>query len=693
MTPGGVGARLDRVGLVLCLVATAGLIAIVARVGQLQARPGDRLAEHVSPRESQRTIASRRGELLDRRGRLLSTTRFAYRVVIDPAVVPDPPDALIVALADELGVAPGRIGEPLMARMAENDRRRGAGSASRPGADGATDGPPADGVGVALGTLWTRVQGRTDGGGEVPALVRYLAVGPLLERERADRIRELGLRGVWLERRPVREYPGGALAAPLVGKVGLRDWSLDQRGLLGAEHAFEERLGGVDGALRYVRDARGNALWVEQGSWRDGVDGQDVRLSIDLEIQRIAVRELERGVADADAQGGRIIVLEPRTGEVLAMADVYREVAGVVEFPWGERDDETGQIVWPRDGTPAEGRRYRVLPPDPGRAIHPALGRNRCVEDAYEPGSTFKPFVWGLAMERGLLPGDEVLRQAVNHHKLPYGRRSVKDVTFRKRLTWDEVLKYSSNIGMSQAAARLGHGELRQRVVELGFGRSTGLGLPGESAGLVTSARDWSDWTQTSVAMGYEVAVTPVQMVRAFSVFARDGALAGTLPTVRLTAVAARGKPGVIAPDVILERVMSADVALRTRDAMFGVVERMDARLQRVSEDEPPASYSMFGKSGTSEIACIPPKGKYRPKSKGYFEDQHTSSFVAAAPGREPRLVVLVVIDDPGPGQVRRRAHYGSAVAGPVVRRVVEQALRYLGVEPELAQEQAVAGR
>jgi cell division protein FtsI (penicillin-binding protein 3) len=329
--------------------------------------------------------------------------------------------------------------------------------------------------------------------------------------------------------------------------------------------------------------------------------------------------------------------------------------------------------------------------PDERRAVEPALARNRCVEDVYEPGSTFKPFVWAAAKSRGLLPDAEVLRQSENIYRTPYGR-SVEDVTFKTELTWDDVLKYSSNIGMVQAGERLTFEQARNTIRALGFGSAAGTGLPGETPGLVTSARNWTAYTQTSISMGYEVGVTPVQMVRAFSVFARNGGLAGTLPSVRLTAAGPADRPGRTGEPVIAERVYDPAVAVRTRQPLKTVADRLDDLMKRHFKGDPEPSYVMFGKSGTSKIAAVPPKGKLRPRgAPGYFEKQYTTSFLAGAPLEEPRIVVLVVIDDPGPELVRTLRYYGSWTAGPVVRRVTERTLRYLGVPPDRAETDVVA--
>ncbi|MEL6797524.1 MAG: penicillin-binding transpeptidase domain-containing protein, partial [Planctomycetota bacterium] len=443
------------------------------------------------------------------------------------------------------------------------------------------------------------------------------------------------------------------------------------RGLLGMEHAFDEQLRGSDGRGRYVRDARRRPLWIEPGSWRAAERGVDVRSSVDLMIQRIAVEELHRGVLEADAAGGRIVVVDPQTGEVLAIADLVRELPGATAYPW-----------WPID-RPAEGpvevprARYETLLPDPGRATHAALARNRCVEDVYEPGSSFKPFVWAALLEAGLVELDEVFDTEGGGWVTPYGR-PIFDVTRRDEMTWSEVLENSSNIGMVKAADRMSESALRNVVRELGFGTRTGVGLPGEAAGIVQTSKNWSHYTQTSVAFGHEVAVTPMQMVRAFSAFCRTGERAGTMPDLTLRAIDGEGVG-------VLRRVFRADTTRAVRAILQRVAAKVEAKMERET-GEAGWRYSFFGKSGTADIPLGPPPEGHRrpPGAEGFYPQQYNSSFVGGAPVEEPRVAVIVVIDDPGPALVDARRHYGSNVSGPVVRRVVERTLEYLRVAPDL---------
>lgn len=677
----------DRVAIGLRVFGLLALLTVVARVVQLQAFPGEQLQAAIEARTSGAKIESVRGDLLDRRGRPLAVTRIGYRVVIDPTLAEAQADRIIVALSRETGQPAGEIGRRLMRAIAENRRRIAAHDAEPAGTEADTE---SKGIFASLGLGFSTGPSVKD---SEPRLLRYVALPEVLTLDDAEAVRALRLTvpgenrrgelidrqirlpGVSVERRSVREIVGGDAMAPLLGKVGYKDWSEERIGRLGAERLYQDRLEGDDGTYRYVRDAKGRPLWVDRGAWSDAQAGGDVRMSIDASIQAMVHEELGRGVEHADAAGGRAIVFEPHTGEVLAMVDLLRDVPGLVEVPWWDPDTQQERPRAP------EKTRYRLLRQDPGRAVEAALGRNRCVEDLYEPGSTFKPFTWALAHQRGLLDPEEVLRPETRTIRTHYGR-PITDVTFKDSMTWDDVLRYSSNIGMYHITERLSFEETRGAIVRLGFGSLSGIGLPGETAGLVQSLRNWTKYTQTSVGMGYEVGVTPVQMVRGFSVFARRGDLAGTLPGVRLTADGLDvQRPGIIGDEIFVERVFEQDTAMAVRGPMKLVVEKMDEMRLRTFPEDVPVNYSMFGKSGTAYIACTPPPGLKRPIGVGgYFTTQYNSSFLVAAPADDPAIVVLVVIDDPGPESISQRRHYGSWVAGPVVRRMVERVLPYMGV-------------
>jgi cell division protein FtsI (penicillin-binding protein 3) len=699
--------RIDVFALLIGGVMVVIFCLLLVRVAFLQINPSAKLKGEMEPRVSVRQELPIRGDLLDRRGRVLSTTRVGYRVVVDPTQMKLPVDEAIVRLAKATGQSEDFVGGRIISRLHENQRRLDLRKKIEPIAEvqGLTPALAAlkGALASALGTDETTAGERAieeeakavaSGGVEpeapTPALkpIRYLPMSRILSDQQVADVRAAKIKGAILERVMIREYPGGPEIAPVVGLVGF-----GHVGVLGAEKMLNKQLAGTPGSVSYTRDARGKPLWIDPGQVKPSSPGADMRLSIDTEIQRLAIQELQRGVTEADAAGGRVMVFDPLTGEILAMADIVREIPDAKPYPWVEVKPKPAPTPGVKKSKKPEPREPEPPPPPPARyvTIHrpplaseiPAMHRPRCVEDIYEPGSTFKPFVWSSVTELGKARAEEIFDTEGGRWHTSYGRY-LEDVTKRATMTWQEVLINSSNIGMVKAADRITFKQLHDAVRRFGFGRRTNIGLTGEAAGLVTSMKDWSKYTQTSVAYGHEIAVTPVQMVRAFSAFCRPGKMAGTLPPVRLVAAGADDVRG-----AVIERVLPSNIAMLTRDTMRGVAAKVERNLATdASHSEGGWKYTMFGKSGTAEIPLTPPPGKNlrRPRgTSGYFDDQYNSSFIAGGPAEDPKLVVLCVIDDPGPGLIRARKHYGTYVAGPVVRRVMERSLDYLGVSPSPA--------
>lgn len=621
-----------RIGTVAWVCTTAALILLtimLARVAQLQLAPGRKLVAFMGDRVTRIADPAPRGDIKDHQGRVLASTRFANRVYINPTEFPNPPGEAFGRLAEAMGMRIDEVSSRIAPKMAINERA----NALKADSDAAND-------------------------GDIKPC-KYVRIGPVLTDGRDEKVMALGIKGVHIENAPVREEAAGGLVAALLGRVGA-----DGNGLMGAEMLFNKAVAGASGRFSYVRDAAGNPLWVHPGSYKAPERGRDVRLSVDLNIQAIVDEELRKGAEEADAAGARCIVLDPHTGEILALADILRPVKTVPyswEYPIGQE---------PGGRRP----RYTTIRNDNGAS---ELGlRNRCVEDAYEPGSTFKPFMWAEVMSLGLSrPGERF--NTGNGYTTPYGRH-IADVHAADSQTAAEGLVNSSNILMTMITARMSYRQMHDAVVRFGFGSRTKIGLPGESTGLVTPLKRWGPYSQSSVAMGHEVAVTPLQMARAFAVFARTGEQAGTLPPMRLTSFddEESGMAG--------QRVLPRQIAELTRQTMRGVTKNLDTRMSTWETEKVQVRYEAFGKSGTAEIPLgPPPSGKKRPKgSDGYFQGQYNASFIAGAPVDEPRVVVLVVIDDPGPERVATRRHYGARTAGPVVRRVIERTLAYMGVEP-----------
>lgn len=546
------------------IVACMAMLGISLRVLQLKVAPSSQLQALMGDPISTRPSVGRRGDLVDRRGRLLATSTIGWRLFIDPSLV------------DDLGTIGVELQDLIGLDAIETDRK-----------------------------LNRRLHSR------------FVPVSDILEDWQVDRINSADLRGIGLERRLVRSYPQGSTAARLVGTVGF-----DHQGLGGLEHALEDQLLGQGGKLRYLRDVRNRPMWVASDGYQPHVDGEPVRLTIDLAIQRYLEERLQEAVDDCNAGGGRAIVIDPESGEILALSDIINK----------------------RDGWPGQ-------PEDPLREKHERLGRNRCVTDPYEPGSTFKPFVWAVATESGAASAQEVLPTPSGiPHRTSTGRR-IRDVHYYGPVTWRRVLVKSLNSGMAIVAERISEEAMQGCVERFGFGQRTGCGIAGETAGLVTPPKTWSSYTQVSVSMGHEIAVTPLQMVRGFAAFARDG----SLPSLRM-----------VSEDestLIQQQAISSDMAREVREILEEVMTDGTGRNSQSKQ------YRLFGKSGTAQLPKV--------EGGGYHEDRYISSFIAGAPFSEPEVVVLCVIDDPDRSL---GAWYGGRVAGPVTRDVIDFTLEYMGV-------------
>ncbi len=558
--------RIFRVMACVCLLVLMALGAGFYRVISLKIDTPQELISIAIPRNSTITEIATRGSLLDRRGRILAGSRVGYKLFADPEGIKD-----LEELAFELG-------EKLQIPPADIERKIRQ-SSSR----------------------------------------RYVVIVDLLEQWQVDLIRESSYKNVGLEARLVRSYPHGNSVASLVGLVGD-----EHTGLAGLEHSLNNSLDGTTGTIVRLRDSDKDTLWVDPINYKPKSDGDNVQLTIDVVIQEIAMNYLQAAVLKCNAGGGRVVVLDPKTGGILAMADILNP-----------RENWTQEVS------------------DPSRDIDPRLGRNRCLTDPYEPGSTFKPFVWSFATELGKATEDEILpTPSGSPHRTTFGRM-IRDAHYYGPSTWQKVLIKSMNSGMAIIAERLTYEEMRSGITGFGFGSPTYIGLAGETSGIMTSGKNWSPYTQTSVAMGHEIAVTLLQMAQGFCAFARDG----SLPQLRLIAQKEPSVP-------IVKQAITPEIALITRNIMAKV---MTEGTGRKSQSD---LYDLFGKSGTAQLP--------RADGKGYFEDRYTASFVAGAPLLDPAVVVVCVIDDPD----KKIAHYGGEVAGPVVRDIINDTLEYLGVAP-----------
>jgi cell division protein FtsI (penicillin-binding protein 3) len=434
--------------------------------------------------------------------------------------------------------------------------------------------------------------------------------------EQRDAVAAVGVEGVGFVEESRRSYPNGELAAHVLGLVGT-----DNQGLEGLEFQLDRIVAGRPGRLLTMKDARGAEFLPEGLSCLPPARGADVVLTLDAVIQHFAERELRNALERTGARAGSVIVMFPGNGDVAALSNL----------PTFNPNNE------------------------PTYPSH--LRTNRAVASCYEPGSTFKMFTAAAALESGRARPDELVD--CGRGRIRVGGAVIRDHHPFDRLTVEQVLAKSSNVGTVRLAQRVGADELHATLVRLGFGRRTGLGFPGESAGILRGLDEWSPRSLASVSFGQEVAVSALQLTAAACAVANGG----LLPPPRLVREVRRADGRVERPArQPAERVLSERTARSLSLMLESVVVDGTARRAAVP------GYRVAGKTGTAQK--IGDDGTY-------LDDRHVASFVGWAPARQPAFVALVVLDEP------RSPYYGGTAAAPVFAALARDVLRYLEIPPE----------
>jgi len=427
----------------------------------------------------------------------------------------------------------------------------------------------------------------------------------------AQRVAKLELKGVGFSKESKRFYPNRELAAHVIGYAGL-----DNIGLGGIEATYDKVVRGREGMLLVQTDARGKAFSRLE---RSPTAGGSVELTIDAQLQFIVERELREGVRHHRADSGTAVVLDPNTGEILAMAN------------------------------------YPTFNPNVYSESPETARRNRAIQDLYEPGSTFKVVTASAALELSLFNPSEIID--VSAGLIRFKGRVISDMHRYGPLSFTDVLVKSSNVGAIKIGARVGAEQMGLYVRRFGFGRATSRDFPGESPGIVWS--NLGDSALASVSMGYQVGVTPLQVVTAASVVANGGTLFE--PRI-VSAMTREGLRSVVKPNAV-RRVIKPETAATLTTIMEQVVDRGTATRAKV------AGYTIAGKTGTADKLV----------NRRYSNTQQNVSFVGFVPSRNPRLAVIVMLDSPKDG-----ADTGGVVAAPIFQRIAEDSLRYLGVVPNV---------
>jgi cell division protein FtsI (penicillin-binding protein 3) len=467
-----------------------------------------------------------------------------------------------------------------------------------------------------LGVKKATLAGRLASKGRFVYLVRRIP------KARGDIVQRLNLPGVFVEGAVARRYPSGSVAAQVLGFV-----DIDGNGQAGIEQQYDGLLRGNAGKILLERDPQGRAIPQGRRSLEPAEPGTDLVLTIDQHLQYVTEQALYRAVRQHKAKAGSVVVMSPRTGEVLAMANV----------PTFDPNRITAR-------TKAEAR------------------KNRAIADVFEPGSTNKTITAAAALQHGIVtPRTETI--------VPDNIPLCPEKTFRdshshapELMTFADIVAKSSNVGTIMAARDLGRERLYKAELDFGYGRKSGVDLPGESPGIVRDAKSWYCTDLGTNAIGQGVAVTVLQMASVYATVANHGVLRS--PTLLRGTVDARGhiakaarKPG--------RRVLSTRTAKSLSKILEGVVKEGGTGTQAAMEE-----WRVAGKTGTARKPDNV-RGGYRPGA-------YVGSFIGYAPAEKPAVVVAVVIDEP------TRGYYGGSVAAPVFREVTGTALRRLGVVPTL---------
>lgn len=449
--------------------------------------------------------------------------------------------------------------------------------------------------------------------------------------EQAAAVRALKLPGIEVTGEPRRWYPSRESGGPVIGFA-----DIDGKGVEGLELAMNDLLTGQQARFAAVRDARGKTMLAE--GMVEATPGATIQLTLDATIQHIADEALAAAIEENKAKGGTVVVLDVATGGVLAMASLPT-----------------------------------YDPNDPARAIK-AHARNRAVTDSYEIGSIMKVFTVSAALDAGVTRPDEVWNVENGRWKIP--GHTVTDVHGTWTLTTTGIIKRSSNVGAAKIGMRLGRERLYAALKQFGFGATTGIELPGEQAGRVRNGAGWRDVELATIAYGYGLTVTPLQVAAGMAAIGNDGVYHEPRLVDRVTAadgalVFARSGEG--------RRVVSSRTAAQMRDMLATVFEKGEHGHDggTAAGVEVPG-FKAGGKTATAH--------KLDPATKRYALRRYLSSFAGLVPIASPRLAIVVSIDEPDPA-----SHYGGKVAGPVFGVVASEALRYLGVPGDAPVEEAPA--
>ncbi len=570
-----------RAGLVVVMIATA-LLVLVGRVGYLQTYGRQQtIAKADRQQHMTETLAARRGTIYDATGNVLAGTVQTQALFVDPKFMFEQ------FQADSL--------TPVEIQSRLNKL--------------------ADLVELGRDELLNLLDERSES--------RFIKIREDVSEDYIKAIHDLGIDGVGLTPIDERYYPMGSLAAHVLGGVGA-----DGEGLEGLELSMNKLLSGKDGEKRTRKDARRRGIYVAAEDYLPPVHGQHVVLTIDANIQMIAEQELAAACQKYRAKAGECVVMDPLSGEIVALAN------------------------------------YPTFNPQHLEDSKPEWRNNRAAVVPFEPGSTIKPYIVGPAMGWNLIRPEQVWPlPRGGGYKSPLRSKLVTDIHYYGPMsTWDVLVK-SSNIGMTMIGEKLGKERIRAAIASFGFGQKTGVETRGEDGGMLLPTSKWGTADIVSTVQGYRLMVTPLQLARAMSVYANGGRLVSP-HLVKATLDDEGHELSRYAPQrwESLPTVVDTNTAASMRRILADVPVRGTGR------DIDAKTYNLFGKTGTAHVA----------KNGNYSDTSYTSSFVGGGPYENPRLVVAFIIHEPD----KTLAHYGGKVSAPSAGNVLERSLAYLQVPP-----------
>ncbi len=437
----------------------------------------------------------------------------------------------------------------------------------------------------------------------------------LAGEDMAENINSLELEGINFVEEPKRVYPNNQMLGQVLGFT-----NIDLKGIEGIEYFFDGALAGKPRKITTRRDARGKNILDIPVDIEQSTKGNDLVLTIDSQIQHIVDTELEKGVKEMEAKSAMALLMDPETGEVLAMSS------------------------------------YPFFDPNNFRKYAEINKRNLPVWYAFEPGSTLKIFLLAAALEEKI--ANENSKYDCENGRRKVGTKVIKDVHPYGVLTMAETLHYSSNICASKIGEKIGKEYLHDYLKDFGFGDKLGIDLPGESKGKIQNLGNWGPVELATISFGQGISVTAIQLVNALSTIANGGY--HMQPYIVKKIVNPKGDIITEKKPKVLKRVISYDTSNTVRKILKGVVDKGTGGMAQIS------GYGVAGKTGTAQIP--------NPEKGGYYADKYIASFVGFAPTDKPKLTLLVLLNDP------KKSIYGGSTAAPIFKSIAEKVLFYMGI-------------